>query len=334
MDMTTIMGWVVWVLAALIVLIWLANFVKKLLIDHDEWGWTAIVPWAWGILALVITAATDFSKFHLLWLIPMGILFPLAIALLEIAQSLSGMRGAFKDMMESMKVMAEEVERQKDVYSNPLDYVEARPGDFENLDLEWYDRARSELEAVGFRYLGDLESRTLTRVYPQMRTMVRVLVSDDETIQAGFFHIQAFDGEGNLFGDFRTYDFETMFADGTFLSSGNCEGVNMDESCEGIELHKYPPQTPWEDLLRRHKEIESERTVSDGKTPATVSTLAEVMDAQEKSHVLRSKAKQEEWAEEDEYDEDFDDEEDYDDDFDDDDEESPRRRGGKVIDVE
>src|SRR5262245_30999988 len=62
------------------------------------------------------------------------------------------------------------------VYGEPHELVRVTPAAFPEADLEFYDRARSELEARKYRWLADVEDLTMTRIYPQNRTFLRLFI--------------------------------------------------------------------------------------------------------------------------------------------------------------
>lgn len=293
--MSIVIAWIVWSFAAFFVLLWGINLGKKL-VERESTSWASYFPILWGLAALVITACTDFSKFHLLWLIPMGLIFPLAILGMQFWSAFSQLGSGIKDAFQSM---AEEMERQKEIYAHPLhfeevDLAEMVLQDGTRPDREWYDRLRDEMTAVGFQPIADLESSLLSRIYPNMRTCLRSLVSEDGTFRAALTHIHAIAPDGSVFGDFHTYEFLAEFEDGTFLSYSNTEEVNNDESCEGIDLYKYPLETTWQTLLEAFRRDLSERT-ADGLTPKIIRTLEEMNASAERGHQLRAEAKHKEW---------------------------------------
>src|SRR5262245_39310124 len=62
------------------------------------------------------------------------------------------------------------------VYGEPHELVKVQPAAFPEADIEFYDRARRDLEAKGYSWLADVEDLTLSRIYPHNRTFLRVFV--------------------------------------------------------------------------------------------------------------------------------------------------------------
>ena len=75
-------------------------------------------------------------------------------------------------------------------YSANHEYVEVDPNDFGYLDLKYYERTWEKLREEGFRFLGDIEDLTLSRVHPRLRSFIKCLVSGDGTIMAGIYHMK------------------------------------------------------------------------------------------------------------------------------------------------
>ena len=303
MDIPVFLGNVVWALAAILIVVWAVNLFKRI-VKWETVGWHAVFPIGWGILALAVTALTDFSKFHLFWMIPLGVIFPLALLGLKVWSQFKDMGASFK---EAMAEMAARVEKEKQIYAGPLMLTDARPEEFSRLDLAWYDEAARELEDVlGARQLADMEVTTLTEIFPEMQTFVRTLSAEDGKLLVSIHNIRVCDPEsGELIADYKTYEFETAFTDGTFLQTGNCEGVNNDGDCEGIRVMMLEPEEPWQEVLRVHRETLAELENEESLIPAPITTKEELVEAKQRQHEFRRKAKQEEWAE---MEEDFDDE--------------------------
>jgi hypothetical protein len=118
-----------------------------------------------------------------------------------------------------------------------------RPSDFPELDCEFYDRVRSSLEAHGFRFLGDRENITLSRIVPDSRTFIRTTVSADGSIVGGAYHLKVRRVRG-IPVEKRTIEFETEFSDGTFLSTSNAGAIARNFPVPGIDAKRCPEETP------------------------------------------------------------------------------------------
>src|SRR6476646_9989122 len=75
------------------------------------------------------------------------------------------------------------------VYGEPHELARVDPEQFPEADLDWYDRARKELEAKGYSCLGDVEDLTLSKIYPNNRTFLRLFVDAGRMIRASIYHL-------------------------------------------------------------------------------------------------------------------------------------------------
>ncbi len=294
MNATAILGNVVWTIAACFVLIWCVGLVKKWT-KKEPVGWQILFPLVWGSLSLVITALTDFSKFHLLWMLPLGVIFPLAILGIQLWTQFKSLGTSFKDMAAQMTAA---LEQQKRFYRTPLEMIDANPEDFSSLDLAWYDETRKEImDGIGAEFVADLEMTTLNECFPETKTFVRTLAADDGKIVVAIHNIKAYGPDGNLFQETKTVEYETLFSDGSFLQTSNSEGINIDESCDGIRIEKLPPETPWQETLKAHRAALEQLVTCENLTLTSILTKKDIIETQKRFHELMSKAKQAEWDE-------------------------------------
>ena len=77
-----------------------------------------------------------------------------------------------------------------EVFGGAHDYAPARPSEFPDADLGFYQAANTELTGAGYVALGDLEDLTLSRAYPMMRTFQRIYVDQGQLIRAGVYHLR------------------------------------------------------------------------------------------------------------------------------------------------
>ncbi|MDR2116113.1 MAG: hypothetical protein LBP87_07015 [Planctomycetaceae bacterium] len=102
--LSAILGWIVWGFAALFIVLWGFFVFQKYLKKKIVVNWAVCFPIPWGIVSLLITAATDFSKFHLFWMIPLGIIFPLSILCLQLWQQFNSFASLFKKMFQENEI--------------------------------------------------------------------------------------------------------------------------------------------------------------------------------------------------------------------------------------
>ncbi len=84
------------------------------------------------------------------------------------------------------------IAKMKALHSKSPRYVPAQESDFPHLDLRSYGQYRAALEALGYRYLGDLESKTVSENTdsPMARTLIRSMVSADGETQSAHYQVR------------------------------------------------------------------------------------------------------------------------------------------------
>ncbi|MDR3198296.1 MAG: hypothetical protein LBU34_10560 [Planctomycetaceae bacterium] len=321
-----ILGWLVWGLAVLFIVLW-GFIVFKRFSNRESINWAICFPVPWGIISLLITATTNFSKFHLFWMIPLGVIFPLAIISIQLWLRLKELGSMFQKFGSSFKEMAQqmsqEAERQKQYYENPVTYIGANSDDFSHLDLGWYDQTAQEITAAaGAQVTGDLECPELSQVWRNAGTFIRTLTAENGRYVFALYNIRSFDENGKLVQNVKTVDIETGFSDGSFLTTSNTEGINPFEDCEGITVNKLPPEASWQELFKLHKETVTAIIADNNITVIPIKTKEEIIAAQIKLHELRANDPDYDWDDfDDEYEDEDDEYEDEDDEYEDDDDE-------------
>ncbi len=287
MEFMEIVAWVVWGLSAGFLMLW-ASTVGKRYAARENVGWYLVFPLIWGFLALGLTVGTNVSKFHLLWMIPLGVIFPLSVLCFQLGTKLHGIQGRWQ---EAMQQMAAEIAIQNQLYVGPVEFVEVRPEDFSGLDLAWYDELAEEIKTVtGARFVVDLECPILTEIAPERRTFCRCLSAEDGSLLFFLQNIRLQDDEGRLIRDQKTVELQTAFDDGCFLSTSNTRETSPVESCAGLAMLQFSSGTIWEDLLRAHRLETAEKANEDGGKPIPVTTKEEIIAVRKRQHDLRRAA--------------------------------------------
>jgi len=136
--------------------------------------------------------------------------------------------------------------------------VDADPDEFTWLDIDYYDQMQAELEAMGFRHVGDFENLTETRLHPYMRRFSRVMTGREGTVLAVVFMIRVIRRKMPLkyiwipIGTKRVIAFTSTTEDGVRLYTTNTEGVSPKLDLPGLIMQEYPPDTPNTDMLSVH----------------------------------------------------------------------------------
>ena len=221
----------------------------------------------------------DLGRFETMW--------PhLVIALLSIAY--------FAQRLRVRRSAKRILSQQKAIYAGKMERVEVRPHDFPQLNLAYYDDASTNMSRAGFRWLGDYECLTVTRAFPNMRTFIRCFVGDDGTITVGVYHIRprGWMRPLTLLGivprNIYAFEFETEFADGTFLVTNNLAGQNRMAACPGFLTFQHAPHLKPEDLLKHHREQLLVVCSEKGIEPLRVRSREELWASQDRGNVLKS----------------------------------------------
>jgi hypothetical protein len=147
--------------------------------------------------------------------------------------------------------------------------------DFRHLDLGFYGKTQAWLEQKGFRFLCDKEDLTISEAPGNVfhRTMIRVMVSSDDKIATALYHpkikplwlrILLF-VLGKRLG--RIVDFETEFADGSFVCTSNALVASALSLPKQIDVEYHPAKTAIGALLERHL-VRITEHAKNCKTPA------------------------------------------------------------------
>jgi hypothetical protein len=186
------------------------------------------------------------------------------------------------------------------LFGGEHEYRHVVPGDFPFADVAYYDRVQAELEHHGFRKLDDLEDLTLSRVYPDARTFVRVMVDDGALIRAGVFHLRS---RGGLVGLFSTLgviprhvhviELVTEVPRGKFLCTTPTRGLDRLDPPPEADVERLPPGTPVAALVAHHRRrIQEHLRAHPAQTPVEVATIDAVMASVQRGHVVASRHRQ------------------------------------------
>ncbi len=175
------------------------------------------------------------------------------------------------------------------MYQDVHEYREATDADLDGLDREFYESSKRQLEALGWRHLGDIVDLTIERL-KGAAAVIRVMTSPDGTTYVGFFHLRAsfshLPAEAIL-----TYDVTTEFTDGEFLLTSNTAETNLMTTPPGIRNLKFPRQTPLEELLPAHEAEKQKLLAARGADGGcvVVSTLADAIESEKRQQAIKNK---------------------------------------------
>lgn len=87
-------------------------------------------------------------------------------------------------------VRRRDVESRMIMFEAPHERRRAELSEFPGLNAQLYEQLQTELEACGFRYLGDVEDMTLTRTRMNPSAPVRYMLSEDGTTTAAVLQLR------------------------------------------------------------------------------------------------------------------------------------------------
>ena len=145
------------------------------------------------------------------------------------------------------------------VYGEPHELARVSPAAFPEADLEFYDRARAAFERRGYHWIADVEDLTLTRIYPQNRTFLRLFVDAGSMIRAGVYHLHPRGIVLSMLQLVQLYPRHLRVIElvseiqGVFLVTSNTHGVDRLEPPPEARIERLPLVTPLDEIVKRHE---------------------------------------------------------------------------------
>lgn len=175
------------------------------------------------------------------------------------------------------------------MYGEIHEFRAAAPGDFDGVDLSYYDNARDGLVAQGYRHLGDVVDETIEEIGGKA-TPIRVLASPDGTTQIGLYHFRR-DAQAQTEGqrEMLICDVGTELSDGSFIVTSNTEGLDLMTPPPQIVRVQHALETALDDLIASHA-AERERVLGDrpGVSPVAAGTLEDVLAAEKRQQAIKN----------------------------------------------
>jgi len=186
------------------------------------------------------------------------------------------------------------------LYGGEHEYQRVSPAAFPDADLAFYDRAAAELEALGFRRLADVEDLTVSRVYPERRTFLRVFVDEGATIRAAIYHMRVRGGGvavlqwvGMAPRDLHLIELVSEGPRGQFLSTSNTKRLDRLSVPREIEVERLEPSASLAEVVKRHRARLTERARQrPADVPVSLWTYEEVMASVQRHHVVLARHRQ------------------------------------------
>jgi len=145
------------------------------------------------------------------------------------------------------------------VYVPRHEYRQVDARSFRHLDLHFYDAVRDRLVANGCTWLGDIENVTLMGTWSDLRTFIRCLVSEDQTVSIGLYHPKPKFWVRFLFWILRikvgrTIDCETELSSGGYIVTSNAAEAGKLNPPPGFDMKYFPVQTDPEAVFQAHRQ--------------------------------------------------------------------------------
>jgi hypothetical protein len=185
------------------------------------------------------------------------------------------------------------------VYGEPHELVRVTPDAFPEADVEFYDRARAELERKGYTLIADVEDLTLTRIYPENRTFMRLFVDAGRMIRASAYHVHPRGVVVSLLQLVQLFPRHLRVIElvseigGDFLVTSNTNGVDRLEPPPEAKVERLALATPLLEVVARHeKRITEAVRAHPERTPTTFESLDDALASIARAHVAMARHRQ------------------------------------------
>jgi hypothetical protein len=173
------------------------------------------------------------------------------------------------------------------------------PAAFPEADLEFYDRARVAFERRGYHWIADVEDLTLTRIYPQNRTFLRLFVDAGSMIRASVYHLHPRGIVLSMLQLVQLYPRHLRVIElvsevqGTFLVTSNTHGVDRLEPPPEARIERLPLVTHLDEIVKRHESRITELLrAHPERSPVHYETYEDVIASMARSHVAMARHRQ------------------------------------------
>jgi len=185
------------------------------------------------------------------------------------------------------------------VYGEPHELVQVSPAAFPEADLDFYDRVKKDLEGKAYRCLADVEDLTLSRIYPQNRTFLRLFTDGGRMIRASAYHLHPRGVVVSLLQLVQLYPRHLRVVElvsevqGQFLVTSNTHGVDRLEPPPEAKVERLPLTTRVLDVVARHEaRITEYLRAHPERTPAHFETLEDALASIARAHVAMARHRQ------------------------------------------
>jgi hypothetical protein len=186
------------------------------------------------------------------------------------------------------------------IYGGEHEYARVSPAAFPEADLAFYDRSTAELEAAGFRRIADVEDLTLSRVYPERRTFLRVFVDEGGAIRAAIYHLRVRGGGAAILSavgmaprDIHVFEMITEVPRGQFTATSNTKGLDKLTAPKEVDVERLDVDATLSQVATRHRARLTERARRRGSdAPVPMWTWDDVLSSIQRGHVAAARHRQ------------------------------------------
>jgi len=196
-------------------------------------------------------------------------------------------------MFTNKSVAQKILEDTKKLYVETHCYRQVEAREFSHLDLNFYDRTMHEIQMRGFRHVGDVENLTVKEGGMDPRAFLRLGLSLDGTIQSAVYQIKPRIWWRIILWLSRTklskaIDFETEFADGSFVMTSNAKLAGLLDSPPLIFAEFHPEEASVEPLYERHRIRVREHIDVRNTQPVKLFSLHDLLESQHRMEKIKS----------------------------------------------
>jgi hypothetical protein len=185
------------------------------------------------------------------------------------------------------------------VYGEPHEFAKVSPSAFPEADVMFYDRAKRELEHKGYRMLGDVEDLTLSRIYPQNRTFLRLFTDAGRMIRASAYHLHPRGVVISMLQLVQLFPRHLRVIElvsevgGKFLVTSNTHGVDRLEPPPEAKVERMPLNTELVAVVARHEErITAYLREHPARAPVSFESLDDILASMARAHVAMARHRQ------------------------------------------
>ena len=180
----------------------------------------------------------------------------------------------------------------------PMTFEFVKASDFFHLDLKFYDQTRAALETHLFTFLYDAEITSL-RTAMMTPVLIRCLRSPDHCVSVSCYHGKAvwwlrlfglFSSNMRRMFNSKTYDFETEFEDGSFVTTSNAEAVTNFDYPAHLDVQGFPGRS-LEELGHLHYQRLTAHGTARGSYPMKIHSVQAALEMQQRLHQVKAAAR-------------------------------------------